>query len=60
MRYQLRYVRARPRRRRRVAHSRLAHAFDGIQTLWAGRTVAQERLNCADQDGVSHQGWHYG
>src|SRR4029453_3236282 len=35
MRYQLRYVRARPRRRRRVAHSRLAHAFDGIQTLWA-------------------------
>jgi hypothetical protein len=36
MRYQLRYVRARPRRRRRVAHSRLAHAFDRIQTLWAG------------------------
>ena len=60
MRYQLRYVRARPRRRRRVAHSRLAHAFDGIQTLWAGRTVAQERLNCAHQDRVTHQEWHYG
>ena len=59
MRYQLRYVRARPRRRRRVAHSRLAHAFDGIQTLWPA-TVAQERLNCAHQDRVSHQEWHYG
>jgi hypothetical protein len=42
MRYQLRYVRARPRRRRRVAHSRLAHAFDGIQTL-RGRPVQSRR-----------------